>query len=395
MNLNIKLSVLQFLQFFVWGTWYVTAGTYFIKTLNFSGTQVASIYASFAIAATITPIFLGSLADKYFSVEKLLAILHIIGAGLLFCISLTDSYPIIYALVFTYVMCYVPTVGLSSSLCFHHIKDAKADYPKIRVWGTIGWIVAGLLVGYLMIEDQSTTFLISSVVSLAFGVYCLFLPHTPPLIGENLTFIQALKDDEMKAILKNPNLRVLIISIALIAIPLSYYYSFVNPFLNEMGVMNAAGKMTIGQGMEILVMLLLPWFFKKVRFKTIIFIGLLLWGVRYGLFILGSQWSMEWLFIIALAIHGFAFVFAMLSVQIYFDTVIPAKLRSTAQGLFSVITMGFMGLVGTIISGAFFDYYTSSEGVHNWEMFWVFPTVCGILVALYFFVFFKAKDKVG
>lgn len=388
-----KLSILQFLQFYIWGSWFVTAGTYFLQNLQFSGREVALIYASFSIAATITPFLLGILADKIFAVEKLLSFLHLVGALLLYGLSITSSFYMFYGLMFLYVLCYVPTFSLSSSMCFHHINDIKKDFPKVRVWGSIAWIAASSLVSFLNIEDQSIPFKIAASTSLLLGIYCLFLPHTPPQASNQPSLWQSLKGDDVKQILKNKAIVVMLVSVGLISIPVSYYYSFVNPFLNEMNVENAASKMALGQGVEIILMLMLPLFFRVMRFKTIIFIGLLLWGVRYGLFMIGYTYNLEWILIIGLLMHGFAYIFALLSVQIYLDTKVPVSLRSTAQGFFTLLTMGIMAIVGAAIAGEFVQANVLENGTHNWSIIWSFPAIFGVCVALVFYLLFKDKSK--
>ncbi len=389
----IKLSILQFLQFFIWGSWFVTAGTYFLKNLQFSGREVALIYASFSVAATITPLFLGILADKVFAVEKLLSFLHFVGAGLLLALSFTTSFYLFYGLMFLYVLCYVPTFSLSSSMCFHHIENVKKDFPIVRVWGSIAWIIASSLVSFLNIEDQDTPFKIAAFTSLLLAVYSLTLPHTPPQSSNEPNLWQALKGSEVRELIKNKALVVMIICVGLISIPVSYYYSFVNPFLNEVGVENAASKMALGQGVEILLMLLLPMFFRIMRFKTILFIGLFLWGLRYGLFMLGFTYQMEWILIVGILLHGFAYIFALLSVQIYLDTKVPVSLRSTAQGFFSLLTMGIMSIIGAAIAGEFVQANVFADGTHDWNAIWMFPAVFGVCVAILFYIFFKDKSK--
>jgi len=392
-QLLLKLSILQFLQFFIWGSWFVTAGTFFLQNLEFSGREVALIYASFSIAATITPVFMGLLADKIFAVERLLSFLHIVGAGLLLAMSYTIEFYPFYVLMFFYVLCYVPTFSLSSSMCFHHIEDIKKDFPKVRVWGSIAWIAASFLVSYMNIEDQNTPFKIAAFTSLLLGVYSLFLPHTPPQDSSEPSLWESLKSKEVHTLIKNKALVVMVVCVGLISIPVSYYYSFVNPFLNEVGMENAASKMALGQVVEIVLMLMLPMFFRIMRFKTILFIGLLLWGVRYGLFMVGYTYNLEWLLIIGLLLHGFAYIFALLSVQIYMDTKVPVSLRSTAQGFFSLLTMGIMAIIGAAIAGEFVQAYKFQDGSHDWNAIWAFPCVFGIFVAVLFYVLFKDKSK--
>jgi len=392
-QLLFRLSVLQFLQFFIWGSWFVTAGTYFLKNLEFSGREVALLYASFSIAATATPVLLGVLADKLFAVERLLSFLHFLGGLLLLALSFTTSFYLFYGLMFCYVLCYVPTFSLSSSMCFHHLDNIKKDFPIVRVWGSIAWIIAGGTVSFLNVEDQNTPFMIAASASILLSAYCLLLPHTPPQKPDAPSIWQSLLGDEVRLLLKNRALVVMLSAVGLISIPVSYYYSFVNPFLNEVGVTNAAGKMALGQIVEIVLMLLLPMFFRILRFKTILFIGLLLWGVRYGLFMVGYTYDQEWILIVGLLLHGFAYIFAMLSVQIYLDTKVPTSLRSTAQGFFSLLTMGIMAIVGAAIAGEFVQAHALADGTHDWNVIWAFPAFFGVGVSIVFYWLFQDKSK--
>lgn len=392
-NLQARLSILQFLQYYIWGSWFVTAGTYMLNTLDFSGREVGLVYASNAVAATITPFFLGILADRYFSAEKMLSFLHIIGSVLLFTSSFLTEFRWFYPVILIYVLCYYPTFSLSNALCFHHVSDSKADFPKVRVWGTIAWIIAGIVVGGLDLELGAWPIRIAAVTSLIHGLYSLTLPSTPPQAQKTTNFLQAVFDPELKKVLSDKSLLILLISIGLICVPTSYYYSFVNPFLNEMGIHNAAGKMALGQVTEIVLMLSLPWVFTKWRLKTILFIGLFTWGARYGLFVLGIPNNLEWLYLTGLLLHGVAFVFSTLSAQIYLDTKVPTHLRSTAQGFYSFLSLGLGAFIANIVAGEFVNYYTFPNGNHNWEVIWMVPTVFGIGVSFLFWFFFRSKRK--
>lgn len=371
----------------------MTGGTYMMETLEFSGREVALVYTNFSIAATVTPLFMGILADRLFSAEKLLAFLHILGGGLLFLASTLTNFTYFNAVMLLYVLCYLPTFALSNALCFHHIEDSKRDFPKIRVWGTISWIAAAFMVSYFNIENQVTPFVIAALCSVFQAVYCLTLPKTPPSPRPKTGLLDSIIGPEIRELFKEKSFAILIVCIGLICIPLSYYYSFVNPFLNEIGIENAAAKMSIGQMTEIILLLALPWFFKNLRFKTIIFWGMLAWGVRYGLFIIGVKTGMEWIIILGLALHGLAYIFAMLSAQIYLDTIVPNHLKSTAQGFFSLLTMGIMALIGTMVAGEFVNAFTSADGSHDWIAIWQFPCFFGIGVAVLFFMVFKSKIK--
>ncbi len=393
LSITFRLSLLQFLQYFVWGSWFVTAGNYWLNGVHYNGREVGSIYASVAIAASISPFVIGALADRFFSAEKLLGILHILGSVLLLAISNSTTYSHTYTLVLLYMLCYLPTFSLSNALCFHHIADAKNDFPRIRVWGTISWIIAGLLVGFKHIETTPIPFKLAAMASLVHGIYCFTLPNTPPKLNKHNTLFQNLMSDEMKLLLKEKNFIILIASIGLICIPSSFYYSFVNPFLNEIGMHNAAGKMAIGQVTEIIIMLALPFLFKNMRLKIILAIGLFLWGIRYGLFIIGIESGKEYWHLISLAIHGIAFTCSMFVAQIYLDTRVPVALKSTAQGFYSFLIMGVMALIGSYIAGETVYLNTNADGSHHWQAIWIIPTVIGVISAFFFLVLFKGKEK--
>lgn len=390
--LHLRLSLMQFLQFFIWGSWFVTAGTYLQKTLGFSGLEVGMVYGTTAIAATISPFILGVLADRFFSVEKLLGVLHLVGGVLLFALAEMRSFELFYPLMLLYVLCYLPTFSLSNSLCFHHLQDTKRDFPRVRVWGTISWIIVGLLIGWLKVEDQALPFQIAATCSILQGLYAFSLPATPPQ-GRQENLWQSLRGPEMQALFRDRSLIVMIAAIALICIPASYYYSFVNSFLNEKGVINAAGKMSIGQVTEIVFMLALPWFFRIWRLRTIMFLGLLSWGLRYGCFILGIYYNSELWYIIGLLMHGQAYIFSMLSAQIYLDTRVPEHLRSTGQGFYSLLTLGIGVFIGSYIAGQSVTNHTLVSQQHDWTQIWWFPFWFGIVVAVGFWFLFKGRQK--
>lgn len=391
-NLRFRLSLLQFLQFFIWGSWFVTTGTYLSLNLNFDGREIGMVYSATAIAATISPFVIGIIADRFFSVEKLLAILHFVGAILLFMAARAESFLGFYIIILGYVMCYLPTFSLSHSLCLHHIDDAKKEFPRIRVWGTISWIIAGITVGWFQVEETNIPLYIASAVSIIHCIYCLTLPKTPPKQDKSKSLWQNLTSPQILDLFKDKSFVVVVVSIGLICIPTSYYYSFVNLFLNEFGVQNAAGKMAVGQITEIILMLILPLLFAKFRLKYILFIGLLMWGIRYGFFILGIEQQIEAWLIIGLLLHGAAYTLATFSAQIYIDQRVSPALRSTAQGFYSLLTMGIMALLGTTIAGETVLRF-SENGQHDWVKIWTFPTIIGVVVAVYFFFFFKSTEK--
>lgn len=390
----LKLSVLMFLQYFLWSCWYVTAGTYLMNTLQFSGRQVGLIYGSTAIAAMVSPFFVGFLTDRYFTIEKVLGSLQLMGALLLFFLSIAKSFVLFYSLIIMYMLIFIPAFSLTNAICLHHIKDASKDFPKLRVWGTIGWIVAGLCVSLFQLEDKSTTLLIASAISFLLFIYCFLLPKTEQSSNRDLSVKEMLWGDDIKEVLKSSEFKILIICLALICIPAAYYYSFVNPFLNQMGVSNAAGKMAVGQATEIVAILSLPLIFRFVKFKWIIAVGLFLWGFRYLIFSLGAHLSSEVLYLLAIALHGPSYVFSMLSAQILIDVRISNRLRATAQGFFSFITLGMGALIGSYLAGETVNTMTGMDGSPDWTKVWIIPGLLGLLVCCFFVIFYKSMKRV-
>lgn len=393
-KLRFQLSTLQFLQFLIWGSWFVTGGTYMQHTLGFSGVQVGMVYGTTAIAATVSPFLVGMLADRFFSVEKLLAALHVLGGVLLLSATFVQSFSGFYTLILLYVLCFLPTFSLSNALCFHHIPDTRRHFPGVRVWGTVSWVIMGIIISLLDIETQVLPFRIAAAASFVQSLYCLTLPPTPPSPNRPGNLLDTLRSPEVKELVRDRDLVVMIFAIALICIPSAYYYSFVNTFLNEMGVANAAAKMSVGQVTEGIFMVALPWFFLRLRLKTMIFLGLLAWGGRYGLFMLGIYYQSEAWMMAGIGLHGLAYIFSMLSAQIYLDNRVPSHLRSTGQGFYSLLTLGIGVFIGSFIAGQTVSAFTfDGGGTHNWYAIWLFPTCFGIAVAVAFWVLFKGRGK--
>ena len=393
LKVRFQLSSLMLLQYFVWGAWYVTMGTYLVVQLKFSGDQVGQAYGTFAIAAMISPFFVGMIADKYFSTERLLGSLHLIGAVLLFGISQAESFWTFYILLLAYTLCYTPTIALSNSLSFSQLKDPGAEFPGIRVLGTIGWIIAGLTIGFLGIEDKATFFIIASAVSAVLGLYSFTMPHVPPKKDEGRkSFAQILGLDAFK-LLKEKDFAIMIISSILICIPLMFYYSLTNLFLNESGMTNAAGKMTMGQMSEIIFMLVMPFFFKRLGVKKMILIGMVAWVARYLLFAYGNNEALVMMFYLGIILHGICYDFFFVTGQIFVDKRAPTNLRSSAQGLITFATYGVGFYIGSIASGKILDLYKVSESTHSWESIWLVPAVFSLLVMIFFALFFKDKVK--
>lgn len=386
---RVKLSALMFLQYFVWGAWSVTAGTWLGETLGFSGEQIGLAYGTTALAAMISPFFVGMFADRFFATEKLLAALHVVGAIVLFAASRQTTFGAFYGVLLAYALCFMPTLALSNSISFRQMSNPSAEFPAVRVLGTIGWIVAGLLVGSLGLEATETPMQIAAGGSLLLGVFCLVLPHTPPHRSAQASARDVLGLDALK-LLGERSFAIFVIGSFLVCIPLQFYYAFTNPFLNEVGVVNAAGKMTLGQMSEIGFMLVMPWFFRRLGVKYMLLVGMAAWAARYALFAGGNGSDRMWMLYIGILLHGICYDFFFVTGQIYVDRKAPADLRAAAQGLIAFVTLGVGMFIGSWISGRVVDAYSLGPGSHAWDRIWLIPSAGAVAVLLLFALFFRS-----
>jgi nucleoside transporter len=392
-----QLALMMFLNYVVWGSWYVTLGTYLTATLGFSGTETGAIFGTTALASMISPFFVGMIADRFFSTEKVLASLHLIGAVLLYLVTQTTSFWGVYAIMLAYCLCYFPTITLTTSLALKQIPDAGSTFPLIRVFGTIGWIVIGLVVGWLQVEKSPTMFLLAAGASVAMGLYSLTLPHTPPAAAGEPVTARALLGLDALVMLKDRTYLVFIIAMILGCIPLTFYFTFTNTYLNEVGVQNAAGKMTLGQASEILAMLLMPIVFRKLSVRAIIMLGLLSWSMRYGLLAYGNADAGMWMFYLAILLHGVCFDFFFMTGQLYADQEAPNNLRVTAQGFLTFVTYGVGMFIGSLLSGVALDWFTTKvdgRDVHNWTGFWLSSAIGSAAILLMVALFFQSRARI-
>jgi len=392
-----QLSIMMFLEFFIWGGWFVTMGMYLPNALGASDGEIATAYSTQSWGAIVAPFIIGLIADRFFNAEKILGVLHIIGAILMYQISQTTEFNAFYPYILGYMIVYMPTLALVNSVAFNQMKDATKEFSYIRVWGTIGWIIAGLVISYFQWDSAKglangmlkNTFLMTAIASAILGVFSFILPKTPPkAAGGKVTISDILGLDALK-LLKDRNFLVFFISSVLICIPLAFYYQLAGAFLGEIGMENPAGKMTIGQGSEILFMLLLPFFFKKFGFKKTIIFGMLAWALRYVLFAYGNSGELSFMLLGGIALHGICYDFFFVSGQIYTDSKAGDKIKSSAQGLIALATYGIGMLVGFKIAGIISDKYLISEGVHNWQDIWTFPAIFAVVILVLFVLFFK------
>ena len=402
-TIRIKLSFMMFLEFFIWGSWFVTLGTFLAVNLTASGSQTASVFSTQSWGAIIAPFIIGLIADRYFNAEKILGFLHLIGAVLMYQMYNATDITVFYPYVFGYMVLYMPTLALVNSVSFNQMNDPEKEFSTIRIWGTIGWIAAGLLISFYFHWDskESTTigllkntFLMAGIASLVLGVFSFLLPKTPPKAntGEKVSISELLGLDALK-LLKDRNFLIFFISSILICIPLAFYYQNANLFLSTMGVDNPTGKMTIGQVSEVLFLLFLPIFFKKFGFKRTILVGMLAWAVRYAFFAYGNAGELSFLLILGIALHGICYDFFFVSGQIYTNSKAGEKFKSSAQGLITLATYGVGMLIGFEVAGLISDTYKGADGTMNWKMIWIIPAGIAFIVFLLFALFFNDKTK--
>ena len=388
-SVRLKLSVLMFLQYFVWGAWSVTLGTWLGQTLGFTGEQIGLVAGTTALAAMISPFFVGMVADRFMATERILAILHVAGGLILLLAAGQTRFGLFYAVLLAYALCYMPTLALSNSLSFRQMKDPAREFPSIRVLGTIGWIVAGLFIGTLGFEATAIPMLIAAAGSIALGVFCLVLPHTPPQGTRRATLRDVLGLDALK-LLRERSFAVFVLGSFLVCIPLQFYYAFANPFLNEIGVTNAAGKMTLGQMSEIGFMLVMPWFFKRLGVKHMLLVGMAAWTARYLLFSYGVAGPRVGMLYAGILFHGICYDFFFVTGQIYVDRRAPADLRAAAQGLIAFVTLGVGMFIGSWVSGRVVDAFGGPAG-HDWQSIWLVPAAGAAVVLLLFAFFFRSE----
>jgi nucleoside transporter len=392
---RFQLSIMMFLQFFIWGAWYVTMGTYLDKVLHATGVQVGAAYSAMAIATIFSPIFVGMIADRFFSAQKLLGVLHIVGAALLYYITRIDNPSFFYWIVLLYSLMYAPTLALANSVAFRQMNDPAKEFPSVRFLGTIGWIAVGWMIDRvfkLQTEQLAQTFVIAAVASSILGLLSFTLPDTPPKAkGTQTTFAKVLGADAL-VLFKDRSFTVFLISSILICIPLSFYYSFTNLFLTEAGMKNVTSSMTLGQFSEALFILLIPFFFRRLGVKWMIAIGMIAWAVRFLLFGYGDAAENLWMLFAGIILHGVCFDFFFVTGQIYTDSKADIKIQSSAQGLITMATYGVGMWIGTLLSGYVKDYYTVDKIV-TWKSIWLVPAGIAVAVLLFFLILFNEKRK--
>jgi nucleoside transporter len=389
---------MMFIQYFIYGSWLVTMGTFMGQTLRFDGTQIGLVYGTPAIAAIISPFFVGMVADRFFSTERVMAALHLIGAALLYWASTQSSFGSFYIAMLAYTLAFMPTLALANSLSFDHMKDSTKDFPRVRVLGTIGWIVVGILIGRLRVEATAIPLQIGAAASVLMAIYALTLPHTPPHAAGRPLAIRDILGLDALSLMKDRSFAVFVIGSLLLCIPLQFYYAFTNLFLNEVGMREPAVKMTLGQVSEIGFMLLMPWFFVRLGVKWMLLIGMAAWALRYLLFASGDAGSMIWMLYAGIILHGICYDFFFVTGQIYVDQRADIRIRAAAQGFIAFITLGVGQFVGSWLAGAVVQANTLATGAgeastHDWSSIWLIPAAGSVGVLLLFALFFKPGES--
>lgn len=387
----------MFLEFFVWGAWYVTVGNY-MANIGMSD----AIYWAFTVSpigAIVAPFFLGMVADRFFATEKVLGVLHLIGGVAMFAapfVAEAGSTVGFIILLLIHMLCYMPTVALTNSLAFHHLDNQEKEFPLIRVFGTIGWIVAGILVSKVLHADLTGLPLkVAGLAGLVLGVYAFFLPHTPPPAkGQEVHVRQILGLDALKQ-LQSTSFWVFLASSFLICIPLATYYAYAPVFVKAAGAVDPAFSMSFGQMSEVLFMLAMPWLFVRFGVKWMLVIGMLAWVTRYALFAAAATDTVMWMIMGGILLHGICYDFFFVSGHIYTDKKATPAIRGQAQGLIILVTYGLGMFIGAQVSGWVFNAVVgeNAQELGLWRQFWLLPTVFAGVVMVFFAIFFKNDDK--
>lgn len=396
MSTRIRLSAMMFMEFFIWGGWFVTMGTYLTQTLNASDPQNAMAYGTQSWGAIVAPFIIGLIADRFFSAQKILGVLHLVGGALLWYLSTRTDFGDFYPILLFYMILYMPTLALVNAVSFKQMSDPEKQFSLIRVWGTVGWIVAGLTIGWFAWEQRGqlvNTFRMTAIISIILGLFSFTLPNTPPPKAGSKTSIGEIVGVDALRLLKDKNFLIFFIASLLICIPLAFYYQETNKFLNEIGVKGAAAKMSLGQVSETVFMFAMPWFFVRLGVKKMLLLGMGAWVVRYLLFGFGDAGSGMSLLYLGIILHGICYDFFFVTGQIYTDARAGERIRSSAQGMITLATYGVGMLIGFWVAGQISQRYTIPGG-HEWRNIWMVPAAIAAILILIFMILFKDPKKI-
>lgn len=388
-----KLSIMMLLEYFIWGSWYVTMSTYMSEFLDSTGVQIGAAYSALAIATMISPFFIGMVADRFFAAQRIMGVLHLFGGVLLYLATQITDNTAFYWIIVVYSLLYMPTIALSNSIAFHQMSDPGKQFPWIRVFGTLGWIAAGLMIAALSIEKTPLTFHMAAIASVGLGLISFILPNTPPKGKPASSSASAALGTEAFVMFKDKPYLIFFIAAILVCIPLSFYYGFANLFLNEIGMENAAGKMILGQVSEAVFILAIPFLFNSIGVKKMLLLGMTAWILRYVCFAYGNVDSGLWMLYAGIILHGICYDFFFVTGYMYTEKKAGEKIKNAAQGLFTFATYGVGMFIGTWFSGFTTDHYTAND-VHQWTQIWMVPAYIAVGVLFYFIFFFKEKVEI-
>ena len=392
----LQLSAMMFLNFFIWGAWFVTMGTYLKTQLNASDLNVGVAYGTQALGAIAAPFIIGLIADKFFAAQKILGVLHLVGAALMYYISTLNSFSSFYPILLVYMILFMPTLALVNAVSFRQMRSPEKEFSNIRVWGTIGWIVAGLVIGWLAWEQKNAlanTFRLAAILSAILGLFSFSLPNTPPPKASTKTTFGEIIGLDAIGLLKDKNFLIFFIASLLICVPLAFYYQETNIFLNELKVKGAAGKMAFGQMSETLFLFAMPWFFSRLGVKKMLLVGMAAWAIRYVCFGFGNVDAGMWMLYLGIILHGVCYDFFFVTGQIYTDERAGERIRSSAQGMITLATYGVGMLIGFWVAGVVADKYATPDGGHNWKSIWMIPAVIAFVILLLFLLLFRQPKK--
>ena len=397
--IKFKLSSFMFLQYFIWGAWYVSMGTYLANVLKFGGDQIGAAYGAFAIGSMISPFFVGLIADRYFASQKILGVLGVVGGLVLIALSRLQTFGAFYPTLILYCALFAPTLALGNSVALTHLADAKRDFPRIKILSAVGWIAAGVVLSLMKGEQSSVQFLLGGGASILFGLFAFRLPATPPRkVGQDVSLGDVLGLDSL-ALMKKPSFAIFVICMFLICVPLYFYFVLMSIYLSEIGWTGLAGKMSLAQVSDVIFLFLLPVFLKNLGYKKTIMLGIAAWVTRY-LLLAGSvgMADMQTAFIfLAILLHGVCYDFLFIAGQLYADGEANERMRSAVQGFIAFVLWGIGSFVGTLLAGRVLAtnqvVATGGTVTHDWTKIWMSPAIGAIVVLIAFIIFFRDPER--
>ncbi|MCC7007778.1 MAG: MFS transporter [Acidobacteria bacterium] len=387
--LKTRLALMMFIQYVIWGAWYVTITTYLTQTLHFTGTQAGLVFSTVSIASLVSPFFVGLVADRFFATERVMAFLYVLSAVLVYGVTKVTTFPAVFGLMLAFCLCYFPTVALTNSITMQSLKDPGRDFPPIRTLGTLGFIVVVSVVSLFKWEADAMQFTLAAIAAVVMAIYSIaVLPHTPPPArGQQVTWQRAIGLDTL-GMMKQSSFAVFIVASILACIPLTFYYSFANAYLNDLQVNNAGFMMTLGQWAELVMLLAMPLMFRYVSIRGVLLIGLASWALRYVLLAYGNPDAGIWMFYLAILLHGACYDFFFVAGQLYTDQEAPGHLRSSAQGFITFVTYGIGMYIGSVLSGVARDYFPT------WQSFWLSSAIMSAAIMLLVLLFFRTTSMI-